>query len=395
MSDDCQRRGWWTKYSETKLIEVENSILSVIKSKFRTWFVSIGSTVGKDDKIWTIALNEESDNTPIVMLHGFAAGIGFWCKNFDEIARDRSVYAIDLLGFGRSSRPVFSKNHETSEQQWVSTIEEWRKKVNLEKFILLGHSFGGYLATSYAISYPERVRHLILADPWGFGERPENYKSPSVPLYYKLLFYLFYPLVYFNPLASVRAAGPLGPALVHRMRRDIARRYEDQFENSHVITEYIYQCNSQYPSGETAFHSFLKDVGWAKNPMIHRFDLLHEDVPITIMYGEDSWIDPQPGLILHETRGHKSYINIDIIASAGHHIYSDQPDMFNKFVQDACTLVDNSLDKKGMIKTEELLNKHKRLQAGVKDESACKEVREEEVDESAIVNKVEHEVTFH
>ncbi|ERL93746.1 hypothetical protein D910_11032 [Dendroctonus ponderosae] len=128
----------------------------LIKSKFRTWFVSIGSTVGKDDKIWTIALNEESDNTPIVMLHGFAAGIGFWCKNFDEIARDRSVYAIDLLGFGRSSRPVFSKNHETCEQQWVSTIEEWRKKVNLEKFILLGHSFGGYLATSYAISYPER-----------------------------------------------------------------------------------------------------------------------------------------------------------------------------------------------------------------------------------------------
>lgn len=72
--------------------------VAVIKSKFRTWFVSIGSIVGKDDKIWTIALNEKSENTPIVMLHGFAAGIGFWCKNFDEIAKDRPLYAIDLLG---------------------------------------------------------------------------------------------------------------------------------------------------------------------------------------------------------------------------------------------------------------------------------------------------------
>lgn len=51
---------------------------------------------------------------------------------------------------------MFSKNPEIAEQQWVATIEEWRKKVKLEKFILLGHSFGGYLATSYAISYPER-----------------------------------------------------------------------------------------------------------------------------------------------------------------------------------------------------------------------------------------------
>lgn len=58
----------------------------------------IGNTVGTNDQIWTIALNKEGDNTPLVMLHGFAAGLGFWCKNFDGIAQDRPVYAIDLLG---------------------------------------------------------------------------------------------------------------------------------------------------------------------------------------------------------------------------------------------------------------------------------------------------------
>lgn len=58
----------------------------------------IGDIVGKNDQIWTIALNKEGENTPLVMLHGFAAGLGFWCKNFDGIAQDRPVYAIDLLG---------------------------------------------------------------------------------------------------------------------------------------------------------------------------------------------------------------------------------------------------------------------------------------------------------
>lgn len=70
----------------------------VVKTAYRTWFVSIGSTIGNDDKIWTIALNEQGSKTPLVMLHGFAAGIGLWCMNFDEIAKDRPVYAIDLLG---------------------------------------------------------------------------------------------------------------------------------------------------------------------------------------------------------------------------------------------------------------------------------------------------------
>lgn len=118
-------------------------------------------------------------------------------------------YNIIILipGFGRSSRPNFSKDPLVAEQQMVEAIEEWRKEVKLDHFILLGHSFGGYLATSYAINYPDRIKHLILADPWGFTERPEKL---DVPLKFKIMGILFYPFTYLNPLAAVRAAGPAG-----------------------------------------------------------------------------------------------------------------------------------------------------------------------------------------
>lgn len=76
-----------------------------MKSAYQTWFVPVKGTFGSDEKIWTILVNEEVKNTPLVLLHGFAAGLCFWCLNFDAIAKDRPVYAIDLLG--KKSLKVF------------------------------------------------------------------------------------------------------------------------------------------------------------------------------------------------------------------------------------------------------------------------------------------------
>lgn len=90
------------------------------------------------------------------MVHGFGGGVGLWIRNLDALSRSRPVHAFDLLGFGRSSRPPFPTDAELAEDQSVTSIEQWRQTVGLERMILLGHSLGGYLATSYAIRYPDR-----------------------------------------------------------------------------------------------------------------------------------------------------------------------------------------------------------------------------------------------
>jgi len=132
-------------------------IILVVKAPYRTRYINLGPVVDQEDKIWTLEVNHEKRETPIVLLHGFASGIGLWCMNVDKISNDRRpVYAMDLLGFGRSSRPNFSTDPEQVEQQYVNSIEKWRSEIKLEKFILLGHSFGGYLATAYSIQHPER-----------------------------------------------------------------------------------------------------------------------------------------------------------------------------------------------------------------------------------------------
>lgn len=142
------------------------------------------------------------------MLHGMGSGVGLWVLNLGQLSKQRPLYAFDMLGFGRSSRPKFSNDAMLAEAEFIESIEEWRKQMKLDRFILLGHSLGGFLASSYAIRYPEHVRHLILVDPWGFPEKPQNKEHRSeIPLWIKMVARMLQP---FNPLAALRAAGPWG-----------------------------------------------------------------------------------------------------------------------------------------------------------------------------------------
>ena len=158
----------------------------------------------RERRIRTLVFNPDKvDKPPLVMVHGFAGGIGLWILNIDELARDRAVYVFDLLGFGRSDRPAFSKKADRAERKFVDSIEEWRKGVGLEKFVLLGHSFGGYLVSAYTLKYPERVHHLVIADGWGFVA----VRKRELPMRFKVIATLLKP---FNPLAPLRVAGPWG-----------------------------------------------------------------------------------------------------------------------------------------------------------------------------------------
>ncbi|PAV61823.1 hypothetical protein WR25_26352 isoform C [Diploscapter pachys] len=271
----------------------------------------------------TLASTDSTAEHPVVLVHGFGAGSAIWCANMAAITTRHIVHAIDLLGFGRSSRPKFSAKPEEAEQQMVDAIEEWRKQMGIQKMYLVGHSFGGYLSTSYALKYPERIEHLVLVDPWGYAEAEERQLSRRLTLIVGII-------SLFNPLTTLRVSGPFGPKLVKKARPDLGVRYPS--ENPDDIYEYIYRCNSQSPTGETAFKSMMAKLGWAKNPMLHRFPDMHEAVPVTFIHGGQSWISADPAYALKDQLPNNK-INIHILENAHHHVYADARDEFNELVR--------------------------------------------------------------
>ncbi|KIR29587.1 cardiolipin-specific phospholipase [Cryptococcus deuterogattii LA55] len=130
----------------------------------------------------------------VVVLHGYAAALGFFFQNWESIATSsaatsRRTFFLDWLGMGLSSRPSPSLLSSPSnapipsrvaraEHFFLASLENWRQSVGLEKMVLVGHSLGGYLASAYAVRYPERVSGLVLVSPAGIPHGPEYVRYP-------------------------------------------------------------------------------------------------------------------------------------------------------------------------------------------------------------------------
>ncbi|XP_073425055.1 1-acylglycerol-3-phosphate O-acyltransferase ABHD5 isoform X1 [Dendrobates tinctorius] len=323
----------WCPTSLDHLKEAEEKMLKCITSSYTKDYVLISG----GNQVWTLSFVQPlSSKTPLVLLHGFGGGVGLWVLNFETLCRNRTVYAFDILGFGHSSRPHFDDDSDKAEMQFVQSLEEWRMALGLDHMILLGHNLGAFLASVYSLKYPSRVKSLILVEPWGFPGRPDHAdEERPIPIWIKAVGALLSP---FNPLAGLRLAGPLGLSLVQRLRPDFKKKYSSMFEDD-TVTEYIYHCNAQPPSGETAFRNMTIPYGWARRPMLQRIDKMDPDIPITVIYGARSCIDGNSGSPIQSLRPN-SYVETIAIRGAGHYVFADQPEDFNQKVIEICDSVD-------------------------------------------------------
>ncbi|XP_056876763.1 1-acylglycerol-3-phosphate O-acyltransferase ABHD5-like isoform X3 [Takifugu flavidus] len=322
----------WCPTSPSQLKDAEEKMLKCVKRPFSRQHVRISN----DNYLWTLAFSTHphlgsppsppaQTRLPLVLLHGFGGGVGLWAQNLDSLSNSGPVYALDLLGFGRSSRPQFRSDPEGAEELFVEALEEWREKVGLEELVLLGHNLGGYLSAAYTLRYPQRVKHLLLVEPWGFPARPDNPHHSSIPVWIRAMGAVMSP---FNPLAGLRLAGPLGPMLVQTIRSDFKQKYSSVFEDN-TASDYIYHLNAQTPSGETAFRNMTIPYGWAKRPMLERIGQVQADIPVSFIYGSRSSIDSDSGFAFKKTRPD---VEIRVIRGAGHYVFADQPDDFNQTV---------------------------------------------------------------
>ncbi|MFA7169912.1 MAG: alpha/beta hydrolase [Candidatus Paceibacterota bacterium] len=108
-----------------------------------------------------IKYKQKGKGTPILILHGWGGSSESWGKVIDIIAENKyMVICPDLPGFGESDNP----EEPWTVNRYICFVLEFLKALEIDEFILLGHSFGGGLSTKITAEHPRIVQKLILCN---------------------------------------------------------------------------------------------------------------------------------------------------------------------------------------------------------------------------------------
>jgi pimeloyl-ACP methyl ester carboxylesterase len=118
-----------------------------------------------------LAVDDGGTGPAVVFLHSLAGNTGQWAAQLEHVRKTRRAIAVDLRGHGHSEPP--SDGQYRIEVQ-VSDMDAVVDALGLERFAVVGHSFGAGVALEYAAARPARISHLVVADPIGDGtQTPE------------------------------------------------------------------------------------------------------------------------------------------------------------------------------------------------------------------------------
>ncbi|WP_218000278.1 alpha/beta fold hydrolase [Millisia brevis] len=105
---------------------------------------------------------ERAARTPIVLLPGWGSGTPMWSTNLPGLVAQRPVWAFDAIGDAGMSVQSAPIPEAVDQAIWV---DETLAGLGVERAHIVGHSFGGWLATNLAVHRPQRVASLALLEP--------------------------------------------------------------------------------------------------------------------------------------------------------------------------------------------------------------------------------------
>ena len=104
----------------------------------------------------------DTSRPTILLIHGYTASLYVW-KTVAPMFADAGfhVIAVDLLGFGYSDKPSWFDYAITSQARMIA---RFMNRIGIGQATIVGSSYGGAVASTLALDYPERVSKLVLVD---------------------------------------------------------------------------------------------------------------------------------------------------------------------------------------------------------------------------------------
>ena len=250
---------------------------------------------------------DKGEGKPVILLHGLFYDSYLWATNIDVLAEKFKVYALDLWGFGYSTREPLDYGY----QLYADQVLLFMDSLGIQRASLVGQSMGGGTAILFCVQHRQRVNKLLLVDPAGIpNPLPLTGKFFNLPRIGEFLLGL--------STNAVRRKN-LGDSWLH---------------NKNLITE-------SYFENVTRFHK-IKGTTEALLTILRKqfFDKLSDethrlaqmDVPILLVWGrEDKAVPLRCRQEMHRIlKGSR----LEIIDDAGHVPNYERAEVFNQLAVD-------------------------------------------------------------
>jgi pimeloyl-ACP methyl ester carboxylesterase len=282
--------------------------------------------------IYYVRAGEAKPQHPsLLLVHGFGASTDHWRKNIVKLCQDFEVWAVDLLGFGRSTKPKLEYNGSL----WRDQLCDFITEVVGRKAVLVGNSLGGYASLCVAAQRPEVVAGLVLLNSAGpFSENqasaepealqtqiePPQQPEPLQKLLGEVVKWIFQqPLAQFLLFQYVRQKKVI--------RQTLEKVYLDKSAVTDQLVEEIYRpaCD---PGAFDVFSSVFK------NPQGEKVDVLLKQLtcPLLLLWGEaDPWMNTKERSL--KFRQHYPQLT-EYFLRAGHCPHDEVPEQVNLLLRD-------------------------------------------------------------
>jgi pimeloyl-ACP methyl ester carboxylesterase len=258
------------------------------------------------------------DRPPLLFVHGFGASTDHWRKNVAGLCNEFEVWAIDMLGFGRSAKPDW----EYSGDLWRDQLHDFITQIIGQPAVLAGNSLGGYASLCVAAQCPQSVAGLILVNPAGpFTET----QSVSKPDPFREVFFNLARTVLLQPLPSLLLFQYVRQRSL--IRRTLSQVYLDQSAVTDELVEDIYRPSCDEGAARV-FASVFKAPPGEKNDVL----LEQMSCPLLMLWGEgDPWMNSRD----RGARFRQHYPSLtEYYLQAGHCPHDEVPDQVNALIRD-------------------------------------------------------------
>jgi pimeloyl-ACP methyl ester carboxylesterase len=290
-------------------------------------FVSMQTVVSSDtgtywqwrgQSIYYVKAGESHSNRPpLLLVHGFGASTDHWRKNIVALSQHFQVWAIDLLGFGRSTKADI----QYSGDLWRDQLHEFITEVIGQPVVLAGNSLGGYASLCVAAQRPESVVGLVLLNPAG----PFTEQAPVQPDPFREVFFNLARTVLLLPLPSWLLFQYVRQKSI--IRQTLEKVYLDKTAVTDQLVEDIYRPSCD-PGAEKVFASVFKSPQGEKNDVL----LAQLTCPLLMLWGEG---DPWMGARSRGARFRQHYPQLtEYYLQAGHCPHDEVPDQVNALLRE-------------------------------------------------------------